>query len=403
MQGTESMQHFANGGELRGEIDRWLDCHVAPLAGTESNGFTEWRSEVAGPLFIYGAGGLGRKLASGLRAEGVAIAGFCDSNPATWGRHMLDLPVMSPHAAAAAAGDSGGFIISTWSLGAESRNAEIKRTLDQLGVKHSTFFTTPFWEYPRQFLPHYRIDLPSKLLAARGDILEAAGLLADAESRRQFFVQLEMLATTTFDELSYDTPGDTYFPVDVVSPRMARRFVDCGAYDGDTLQTLYAHAGDSLERYWGFEPDPGNVMRLRATADAMALGRDGRAEILPYAVGSENRRLRFDATGDVGARVSADGAIEVECRRLDDELAGAAPTFIKMDIEGAELDAIAGARSLLSRHRPACAVCVYHYQDHLWNVPLVLHASLPGHTIWFRAHAATFDVVCYASPIGHPP
>jgi FkbM family methyltransferase len=397
------MQHFDNGGELRGEIDRWLDAHVAPLAGTESRGFTEWRSEVAGPLFIYGAGGLGRKLASGLRAEGVAIAGFCDSNPATWGRHMLDLPVMSPLAAAAAAGDSGGFIISTWSLGAESRNAEIKRTLDQLGVKHSTFFTTPFWEYPRQFLPHYRIDLPSKLLAARGDILEAAGLLADAESRRQFFVQLKLLATTTFDEVSYDTPGDTYFPAGIVSPLMIRRFVDCGAYDGDTLKSLCAHAGELLEKYWGFEPDPGNVLRLHATVDATSLGRDGRTEILPYAVGNKNCRLRFDATGDVGARVCADGAIEVESRRLDDVLGDAVPTFIKMDIEGAELDAISGAQLLVQRCRPTCAVCVYHLQHHLWAICLALHRSVAGYSIYFRTHRCgpkrdICDVVCYAVP-----
>ena len=54
------MQYFDNGGELQGEIGRWLDAHVAPLAETESHGFTEWRSGIAGPLFIYGVGGLGR-------------------------------------------------------------------------------------------------------------------------------------------------------------------------------------------------------------------------------------------------------------------------------------------------------------------------------------------------------
>ena len=311
---------------------------------------------------------------------------------------MLDLPVMSPHAAAAAASDSGGFIISTWSLGAESRNAVMQCVLNQLGVKHSTFFTTPFWEYPQRFLPHYRIDLPSKLLAARENILEAAGLLADAESRQQFFVQLKMLATTTFNEISYDTPGDTYFPAGVVSPRMVRRFVDCGAFDGDTLTTLLKHANLLLEHYWGFEPDPKNYERLRTTIHQMSQGERLRADAFPYAVGSQNGILRFDATGDVGACIAAAGGIEVECRRLDDALCGQSPTFIKMDIEGAELAAITGASTILATSQPACAVCVYHLQDHLWNVPLRLRAALPRHNIYFRAHAATYDVVCYAVP-----
>jgi FkbM family methyltransferase len=394
------MQRFDTAGELQGEIDRWLDVHVAPLAANESDGFTAWRSGFPGPVFIYGAGGLGRKLAAGLLEHGDTLGGFCDGNPAAWGREILGLPVMSPEEAVATAGQSGGFVISTWSLGKESRNAEMRRTLERLGAKHWTFFTVPFWEHPRRFLPHYRVDLPSKILAARGDILAAAQLFADAESRRQFLVQLKMLATTSFDEVSYDTPGDTYFPTDLVSPGMVRRFVDCGAYDGDTLKTLVARCGDSLEHYWGFEPDPANVERLLAAVNESSVGRSGRVKILPYAVGGENRRLRFDATGDVGARLSASGAIEVECRRLDDVLGDAAPTFIKMDIEGAELDALAGAAGLLEEARPSCAVCVYHYQDHLWAVPLRLNASLPGHSVHFRAHAASWDVVCYALTAG---
>ena len=147
------MEQFRTAGELRAAIDQWLDTHVGPLADGEARGFTEWRSGFAGPLFIYGAGGLGRKLASGLRAEGVTIAGFCDSNSAAWGQEILDLPVMPPEEAAGV-GASAGFIISTWSLGKEYQNAEMLRALDRLGVKHSTFFTAPFWEYPRRFLPH---------------------------------------------------------------------------------------------------------------------------------------------------------------------------------------------------------------------------------------------------------
>jgi FkbM family methyltransferase len=396
------MPSLASSADLRSAIEHWLDSHVAPLAAGERHGFSTWRGMFGGPLYVYGSGGLGRKLVAGLAAEGVEIDGFCDSNPAVWGREILGLPVVSPEAAVARAGKAGGFIVSTWSLGKESSNADMRRNLERLGAQHLTFFTTPFWQYPARFLPHYRIDLPSKLLASRAEIIAAAETLADEESRNQFFVQLRMLATTTFDEVSYATPGDTYFPADLVKASMLRRFVDCGAFDGDTFKTLLKYAGDSLERYWGFEPDPANLERLRATIAATAIGQSGRAESLPYAIADQNGPLSFDATGDVGARVVEAGGIEVQCRRLDDVLASEQPTFIKMDIEGSELDAIAGARQILAAYRPACAVCVYHFQWHLWEVPLRLSAALAGHSVHLRSHAATYDVVCYAVPTDHP-
>jgi hypothetical protein len=74
-------------------------------------------------------------------------------------------------------------------------------------------------------------------------------------------------------------------------------------------------------------------------------------------------------------------------------------SFIKMDIEGAELDAIRGARKTIRRDHPVLAACTYHQQDHLWRVPLLLQDVLPEAAIFLRAHRADgFDVVAYAVP-----
>ncbi|MDA1038704.1 MAG: FkbM family methyltransferase [Planctomycetota bacterium] len=391
------MARYETPRKLRNEIERWLDAHVGQLAEHQGSGFTSWRSCCDGPLFVYGAGGLGRKLVGGLHAEGVLVDGFCDSNPQLWGSESLGLPIISPEEAILKAGATGGFVIATWSLGCETSNAVIRRELEARGARHWTFFTTAFWQYPERFLPHYRIDLPSKLLAARPAILSAADVLTDEQSRREFFVQLKMLVTTTFDEISYSWPGETYFPDDLVVPSMLRRFVDCGAFDGDTLKKLLQHAGNFLEHYWGFEPDPKNFQRL---CDRVAAGLKTAAcaDVFPYAVGSRAEKLRFEATGGVDARLTASGNVEVECRRLDDLLVTSRPSFVKMDIEGAEIEALAGAHRVLTFHQPACAVCVYHRQDHLWNVPLRLHADLPRHGIHLRAHRSSYDIVCYALP-----
>jgi hypothetical protein len=88
----------------------------------------------------------------------------------------------------------------------------------------------------------------------------------------------------------------------------------------------------------------------------------------------------------------------VESGPLDDLLADAAPTFIKMDIEGAEIAAIEGGRKVISTHAPVMAVCVYHEQAHLWDIPLALADLLPDAVFALRAHNRSYDVVCYAVP-----
>ena len=101
-----------------------------------------------------------------------------------------------------------------------------------------------------------------------------------------------------------------------------------------------------------------------------------------------------------GSKVVDTGATqEVECRSLDSALAGATPTYIKMDIEGAELEALAGARQTMARCRPVMAVCAYHKCDHLWIVPQLLKAANPDYHIFLRRYAEDcWETVYYAVP-----
>jgi hypothetical protein len=119
-------------------------------------------------------------------------------------------------------------------------------------------------------------------------------------------------------------------------------------------------------------------------------------------VGRETGTLRFAAGGGEASRVDAAGEVVVPCVALDDVLVGAAPTFVKMDVEGSEPDALDGATRLITRHRPRLAVCVYHAPDHLWRIPAAVRARWPDYRLHLRLHARHgFDVVLYAVP-GRP-
>jgi hypothetical protein len=84
---------------------------------------------------------------------------------------------------------------------------------------------------------------------------------------------------------------------------------------------------------------------------------------------------------------------------IDDVLAEIPPTFIKMDIEGAEAAALTGARRVVREARPILAVAAYHRQADLWELPLLVHDMGPDYRMFLRPHAGEgFDTVLYAAP-----
>lgn len=91
--------------------------------------------------------------------------------------------------------------------------------------------------------------------------------------------------------------------------------------------------------------------------------------------------------------------MHVQCIGLDEFLSGEQPTLLKMDIEGAELDALEGACALIRKASPVLAVCVYHTPEHIWRIPLRLHQLQPAYRLFLRAYCADgLDLVCYAVP-----
>ena len=93
------------------------------------------------------------------------------------------------------------------------------------------------------------------------------------------------------------------------------------------------------------------------------------------------------------------GSLQVESVAIDEALAGPRPTYIKMDTEGSEPDALAGAADTIARHAPALAICSYHQQDHLWLIPAFIRSVSDRYRFFLRPHLLeVWDLVCYAVP-----
>src|SRR4029077_1924515 len=121
----------------------------------------------------------------------------------------------------------------------------------------------------------------------------------------------------------------------------------------------------------------------------------------PCAVSDRAQLVPFGHGGDEASRIDDGRSTTVTAVALDDVLVGWRPTFIKMDIEGSEVNALIGARTLIGSNRPSLAICVYHRPDDLWRIPLLVSSwrELEGYRYYLRAHAFDgFDTVLYANP-----
>ncbi len=173
-------------------------------------------------------------------------------------------------------------------------------------------------------------------------------------------------------------------------------FVDCGAFDGDTALSFLDSTQGRFKHLYGFEPDPSNFAKLKSVVDRQP-ERD-RFTIRQAAVGNRNCTLQFSGDATASSAVGT-GDLRVKCITLDDELGAERPTIIKMDIEGFEPQALAGARKIIEQDAPLLAISSYHSQDHLWKIPLQIREYNPAYRFYLRPHMRdVWDLVCYAVP-----
>lgn len=123
--------------------------------------------------------------------------------------------------------------------------------------------------------------------------------------------------------------------------------------------------------------------------------------VIPYQKGvfSHSTILRFVSDASRGALISDKGNITIETVSLDEILDGRRVTYIKLNIEGAELDALNGARYSIRQHQPILAIAAYHSPDHLWQIPKLIKEMDSGYSIFLRQHDyGNIETVVYAIP-----
>ena len=169
-----------------------------------------------------------------------------------------------------------------------------------------------------------------------------------------------------------------------------------GVRPGEVIVDVGAHIGtfdDDALRLGAakailVEPDPVNVECIRRNFKKEIA--EGRLVVVPEGAWSKKDTLEFSigvansGTGSVVLPEIGAKTIRVPVRPLDDilrELGIAKVDFIKMDIEGAERHALAGAKETLARYKPRLMIDSYHLPDDDVVLPRVIHELNPAYRI----------------------
>lgn len=341
---------------------------------------------------LFGAGGFARAVAEALGTLGISVRAFVVTNPSAV--DIDGVPVI-----ALGALDVDARRLPLW-VGVYNRNAasDLSAIAADCRANGCERLLLPqdyyealaaqlgwrFWLADRRGYP-----------AARPAIEAIWALLDDDDSRRQFLATLQFRLGWSRAAAPQPGAGPQYFP-DEVRAALASRgvgctFVDGGAYDGDTI--AQAAANITLARAFAFEPDLANFTRLAGNVTGLGLP----VTSYPCGLSAANEWLAFAADQGEGSRVAANGTTRIQCIRLDDCLVGEPVDYIKLDVEGHELAALAGMTSIITRNRPALAIAAYHRWDDLWRLPAFIREAAPDYRIFYRIHEHnTFDSVFYA-------
>lgn len=239
-------------------------------------------------------------------------------------------------------------------------------------------------------------DTEKFMLQNKKEIEKIIHKLADEKSRSVYQNIWKYRATHNRKFLKGIVDKDQYFDSGLIKLTKKEGFVDCGAYRGDTVQAFCNHlkGNGSYDFILAFEPDQYNFKILTNYIKKRNL-----KNIVSYPLGTWNEQttLRFRGDTEEGCMVAEDGNTTIHTNTIDAVAGDRKVTYIKMDVEGAELKSLIGARKVIEQNHPRLAVSIYHSNEDMINIIAYISENFPFYQLYVRHYTYFFaDTVLYA-------
>ena len=157
-------------------------------------------------------------------------------------------------------------------------------------------------------------------------------------------------------------------------------YLDLGAYRGDTVEEFIENCDGKYNSIIALEPDRRTFRKLCEYLENIP-------DSVSYqkAVYSENKTLIFSDKAGRQSAISSNGT-QVEAITVDTLCSDKDITYIKMDVEGVEYDAIEGAKETLKNKKPVLNIALYHRSEDIFELPLKISEINPEYKFYIRKH-----------------
>ena len=335
-------------------------------------------------LYVFGAYKVGTRIARQALAGGIQVLGFLDNDESKAGTTIEGLTVHHPSTVSL---EGTPVIVASGRHGIAIQTQLLKAQPGVVCINMHEF------RYALS-LPHCAEKNFGEFVHAPLDeayrFISAFARLDDERSRKVFngLIGMRTRLSITLAEDIRSPHDEEYFDPDFVRQQHVARYVDAGAFDGDTLRRLEQHFGP-VEQAWLFEPElPAYYRALECFSD--------RGDVLIFNMGldqevSKSRYspdLSFDAILESTSPLPTNITSYIQGVPLDSVVpAEATIGFFKLDIEGMEARALRGASSLIMRNKPVLAVCAYHRADDYWRLIDEVLSIRPDYRVAIRQYA----------------
>ncbi len=218
-------------------------------------------------------------------------------------------------------------------------------------------------------------------------------MLEDDLSKESMVAYLDgHINLTTFPMSSVKDINPQYFPNDIIKLSDNEVYVDCGGWDGDTVNEFIRQVNGKYNKIYVFEPDKKMIPKLKQNIDSSY-------EYILFNKGTfnQNCRIGFDNAG-CGKIDEYIDSNYIETVRLDDVIKDKI-SYIKMDVEGSELQALEGGKRIITESIPKMAICVYHKKEDLITIPQFIKSISHKYKLYLRGYYDyVSELVLYAIP-----
>lgn len=375
------------------------------------NEMKEYLNRFPGNTLLYGAGSSGVAFLYDLKKIGVTPQFFVDSDERKIGKKCEGIEILSPEETVARV--TGDFLVIVCINTDGKRYCKsfddalrvgghhgVYDRLHSVGCKNVidyTFFRRCFTIFTDE---HYNAPSCSDvelMLLHEEEIAHVYEYLDDELSRETFRKIIEFRLLDDSIEVPTLPQSTQYFEEGLYHPRNDAAFIDCGAYNGISAKTFFEIQNDQFEAYYGVEPDADNYNKLKEYIGNLEKPARDKCNLANKAVWERSGELNLYTLDGPGSFIADDiGKSKVSSTTIDELLHGKKATFIKMNIEGSEKQALRGAENTIRIYKPELAIAGYHRTDDLWRIPMMIKKFRDDYILNLRSYMNHMSFVYYA-------